>query len=290
MPSLSPVDAERVNAALAWQRSPGSRARLHSGFPVRGRYHGRDILVPAWTTVAVSTLNPRARTLVVPARFARTSRGDEETRYAGWVRPTPSQPACILLALIGVGAAGACGLAACGDSEGGGAGAAGVMNPFGNAPGSSGGGSAVTGGNGGVTLGGAPAGAGGADASGTGGAGGAGVAGGAGGADAGAAGTGGAGTSGGGADASGAGGGGAMGMQPLGAICANDGNCSQAMGEAVCCIDTCTLPDQCPSGPLYLPCDRGSDCARYGGGKVCCELSSMRFCTKPSACGGRTLP
>jgi hypothetical protein len=44
----------------------------------------------------------------------------------------------------------------------------------------------------------------------------------------------------------------------------------------------------------YLPCKVASDCAAYGGAKVCCEQSSgsqtMRFCTKPSACDGTVLP
>jgi hypothetical protein len=89
-------------------------------------------------------------------------------------------------------------------------------------------------------------------------------------------------------------GGGSMGMQPLGAICANDGNCSQADGAAVCCNSTCTLSDQCPASTTYLPCNSAADCAAYGGGKICCEVGSgsaaMRFCTKQSACSGQKLP
>jgi hypothetical protein len=88
--------------------------------------------------------------------------------------------------------------------------------------------------------------------------------------------------------------GGATGTQPLGSICANDGNCSQTEGETMCCMSSCTLSEQCPSSPLYLPCNAASDCAAFGGGKVCCELASggqtMRFCTKPSACSGGVLP
>ncbi|HEX6765140.1 MAG TPA: hypothetical protein VF103_06670 [Polyangiaceae bacterium] len=89
-------------------------------------------------------------------------------------------------------------------------------------------------------------------------------------------------------------GGNGSGTQPLGAICANDSNCAQAEGAAVCCASSCTLADQCPSSPTYLPCDSAADCSMYGGGKLCCEAGSgnqvMRFCTKQSACSGRILP
>jgi hypothetical protein len=87
---------------------------------------------------------------------------------------------------------------------------------------------------------------------------------------------------------------GATGTQPLGTICANDGNCSQTEGEAMCCMSTCTLAEQCPSSPQYLPCNTAAGCAEFGGGKVCCEMDAggqpMRFCTKPSACSGQVLP
>jgi hypothetical protein len=82
----------------------------------------------------------------------------------------------------------------------------------------------------------------------------------------------------------------AMGTQPLGSICANTGNCSQAGGMAVCCMNTCTLADMCPSSPGYLPCAKQADCDAFGGGKICCEAGGMRFCTKQSACTGRRLP
>jgi hypothetical protein len=84
--------------------------------------------------------------------------------------------------------------------------------------------------------------------------------------------------------------GGPMGTQPIGTLCANDGNCSQAMGEAVCCVNTCELVQDCPESPGYLPCDSVSDCEAFGGGKVCCELGEDRFCTKRSACTGEELP
>jgi len=41
---------------------------------------------------------------------------------------------------------------------------------------------------------------------------------------------------------------------------------------------------------FYLPCASASDCAQFGGGKVCCVQAGMHFCTKPSACSGDTLP
>jgi hypothetical protein len=88
--------------------------------------------------------------------------------------------------------------------------------------------------------------------------------------------------------------GGASGTQPLGAICANDSNCSQSEGMVVCCVNTCTLAEGCPTSPQYLPCESATDCEAYGGGKLCCEMGSgsnlMRFCTKQSACSGRILP
>jgi hypothetical protein len=80
--------------------------------------------------------------------------------------------------------------------------------------------------------------------------------------------------------------GGPMGTQPLGSLCANSGNCSQASGAAVCCVNTCTLAEACPSNPNYLPCMKAADCDQFGGGKVCCATGGMTFCTKPSACSG----
>jgi hypothetical protein len=81
--------------------------------------------------------------------------------------------------------------------------------------------------------------------------------------------------------------GGPMGTQPLGALCANTGNCSQAMGQAVCCVDTCKLATECPVPPGYFPCNRKADCStndRDSEGRICCEGGGMRFCTKPSVC------
>ena len=87
---------------------------------------------------------------------------------------------------------------------------------------------------------------------------------------------------------------GATGTQPLGAICANDDNCSDSAGTAVCCQQTCTLAEACPTSTTYLPCEGAADCKKYGGGKLCCEVQTssdtMRFCTKQSACSGKVLP
>ena len=41
---------------------------------------------------------------------------------------------------------------------------------------------------------------------------------------------------------------------------------------------------------FYLPCESLMDCDQFGGGKVCCVMGTMHFCTKPSACKGDTLP
>jgi hypothetical protein len=41
---------------------------------------------------------------------------------------------------------------------------------------------------------------------------------------------------------------------------------------------------------LYLPCASQADCKMFGGGKVCCAMPGMQFCTKPSGCSGKTLP
>jgi len=94
----------------------------------------------------------------------------------------------------------------------------------------------------------------------------------------------------------------ADGGQPIGTLCVNDTNCSQSTGKTICCaIKGCVAPCECileadcPGGTPYLPCNVGSDCNRWGGGKVCCETGSggslMRFCTKPSGCnGGRIIP
>jgi hypothetical protein len=82
---------------------------------------------------------------------------------------------------------------------------------------------------------------------------------------------------------------GPIGTQPLGAVCANDLNCSQDQGSAVCCVNECRLSSECPGGS-YLRCTAQSDCEAYGGGKVCCEAGGMRFCTKPSACDGQRIP
>jgi len=54
------------------------------------------------------------------------------------------------------------------------------------------------------------------------------------------------------------------------------------------------LASNCPGGSLYLPCNRGADCAQYGGGKICCEVrqgsQTQRYCTKQNGCTGTVLP
>jgi hypothetical protein len=39
-----------------------------------------------------------------------------------------------------------------------------------------------------------------------------------------------------------------------------------------------------------LPCNSGADCAQFGGGKICCDGGSMRYCTKQSGCAGNIIP
>ncbi len=94
----------------------------------------------------------------------------------------------------------------------------------------------------------------------------------------------------------GSGGQGANGTQPIGGLCANDANCSQSSGAALCCKGEgcqspcmCLLAEDCPSSS-YLPCESDADCDPYGGGKVCCVAGTMHYCTKPSGCAGQTLP
>ena len=75
-----------------------------------------------------------------------------------------------------------------------------------------------------------------------------------------------------------------MGTQPIGAACANTSNCSQADGTAVCClqIPACTLANQCPTSPNYVPCTDDPSCMK--GGWICCNAGGMHFCTKQSGC------
>ncbi|MGH8311182.1 MAG: hypothetical protein ACRETX_15465, partial [Steroidobacteraceae bacterium] len=61
-------------------------------------------------------------------------------------------------------------------------------------------------------------------------------------------------------------------------------------GKTVCCVNECLLEVDCPGGTPYLPCMQGSDCARWGGAKVCCQMGTMRFCTKPNGCNGQVIP
>jgi hypothetical protein len=77
---------------------------------------------------------------------------------------------------------------------------------------------------------------------------------------------------------------GGAGGQPLGAICANSSNCSQADGPAVCClsIPACVPEGQCPGSPNFVPCTDTASCNK--GGWICCNAGGMHFCTKQSGC------
>ena len=77
---------------------------------------------------------------------------------------------------------------------------------------------------------------------------------------------------------------GGSGTQPLGAACANSGNCSQADGPAVCClsIPACVPEGQCPGSPNFVPCTDTASCMK--GGWICCNAGGMHFCTKQSGC------
>ncbi|HXI60887.1 MAG TPA: hypothetical protein VNO55_32730, partial [Polyangia bacterium] len=89
----------------------------------------------------------------------------------------------------------------------------------------------------------------------------------------------------GGSGGSGVDGGGPLGTQPLGAACANSGNCAQTAGAAICCVNTCLLMADCPSN-RFLECGPAPDysCAAFGGGKQCCKATAggqtMFYCTK----------
>jgi hypothetical protein len=95
--------------------------------------------------------------------------------------------------------------------------------------------------------------------------------------------------------AAGMGMGGPQGTLPLDAVCVDQTNCRQDQADpVVCCLSqppaSCRLAPQCPSSVNYLACTVGSDCDRFGGGKVCCNEAVMRYCTKPSGCSGTVIP
>ncbi len=87
------------------------------------------------------------------------------------------------------------------------------------------------------------------------------------------------------------GGGGPMGTQPIGAACANSGNCTQASGAAVCCVNTCLLASECPNNnyvncdpaPTYA-CRTGRCCRAMAGGQT------IYYCTKSNGCAGTFVP
>jgi hypothetical protein len=101
------------------------------------------------------------------------------------------------------------------------------------------------------------------------------------------------GTGGGAVDAAGGsgGGGGPMGTQPIGAACANTGNCTQASGAAVCCVNTCLLASECPNNN-YVDCDPAPTYACRTG--RCCRAmaggQTIYYCTKSNGCAGTFVP
>jgi hypothetical protein len=85
----------------------------------------------------------------------------------------------------------------------------------------------------------------------------------------------------------------AGGTQQLGEFCEilQEGGPHCASGLD-CCDDekVCREPGDCQGSPGYLACTDGSGCH---GGLLCCDIPSMRFCTKRSACadyGGTEIP
>lgn len=82
----------------------------------------------------------------------------------------------------------------------------------------------------------------------------------------------------------------------LGQFCATnavDGGPGSCPSGTVCCnkgTTICTLPEDCSGGPGYVQCNHTPDCP---GGRICCAVSGMTFCTKPSTCtqyGGTEVP
>jgi len=116
--------------------------------------------------------------------------------------------------------------------------------------------------------------------------------GGAGGRDAAAGGSGGSATTGtGGSGTGGVDGGGPQGVQPIGAVCANTGNCSQVTGTVVCCVNTCLPTDECPNNN-FVPCDPAPTYACRTG--RCCRAmaggQTLYYCTKNNGCSGMFVP
>lgn len=82
----------------------------------------------------------------------------------------------------------------------------------------------------------------------------------------------------------------------LGKLCvtmAIDGGPGSCTGDAICCsaggTTVCRVPSDCPTGPGYKSCTASSECQ----GSICCQLSTMTFCTKNNVCGaygGTVLP
>jgi hypothetical protein len=86
-------------------------------------------------------------------------------------------------------------------------------------------------------------------------------------------------------------GGGPQGVQPVGAVCANTGNCSQTTGTVVCCVNTCLPSDECPNNN-FVPCDPAPTYACRTG--RCCRAmagaQTIYYCTKNNGCSGTFVP
>lgn len=73
------------------------------------------------------------------------------------------------------------------------------------------------------------------------------------------------------------------GTQQLGQFCEIlEGGGPYCASDLSCCDNEniCREPADCQGSGGFIPCTQGSDC--HNG--VCCEIPSMTFCTKRSAC------
>lgn len=86
------------------------------------------------------------------------------------------------------------------------------------------------------------------------------------------------------------------GAPTLGRFCSTtavDGGIGSCSPGEVCCADgtsVCRLVDECSTGGGFVACNTTGDCP---GGRICCDVSSMIFCTKPDSCdayGGMEVP
>ncbi len=82
------------------------------------------------------------------------------------------------------------------------------------------------------------------------------------------------------------------GGQGIGEFCdiLPEGGPSCGSGLSCCDDNVCRLDSDCPGAGGFLPCDEGADCPNSF---LCCQIPSMTFCTKQSACnayGGVVIP